>query len=189
MGRPRRRTGHLAGTFAPPRIRSSQNQAQRGPSSPQPVYNQSPLPQFTFPIRQQNSPSEIPQYGAFPVIETIYTPSTTDALSPISRRATLSPSSSSVTSGYTVALEHVRHMSPGADTPTSSTPSVSQRQRLHRLDHANEQAFYPTAIRPDYSPASGYPMTGETTPIVPILGTQTHVCRGAVRYRHWGLVA
>ncbi|KIW72433.1 hypothetical protein, variant [Phialophora macrospora] len=158
MGRPRRRTGYLAGTFPPPAIVSNQHQGQRRLSSSQLLQQQSPLPQFTIPIRQPISQVES-QYGAFPNVEPPYTPSTTEAISPVTSRATLSPGSTSAASSYTVALEHVRHMSPEAATPTSSTASVSRRQCLHRSDDANEQFLYPTDFRLENPPAPEYPMT------------------------------
>lgn len=189
MGRPRRRTGHLAGTFPPPTIRSSQHQVQRRLSSSQPPHTQSSLPQSTYPFRPSNPTPEILQRGAFPVVEPTYTPSTTETVSPISRRATLSPSASSVASGYTVALEHVRHMSPGAHTPTSSTGSVPKRQRLHHSDHANKQVLYTTAPRDDYLPTPGFPMTGKSTNIVLLASTPAHLSRGLGGYRQRCLVA
>ncbi len=180
MGRPKRVSGHRSGTFPPPPIRPNQTGNRQELSSSQPPYTQASLPRYTIPIRQL----EIPPPGVFPVVEptyTIYTPSTT--LSPISRRATLSPSSDSVTSGYTDALEHDRHMSPGAYTPTSSIASVSKRRRIHCPDNADEQAWYSTAVEAEYTLASGYQMTGETTLHYPKPSTTTDKCRGATGYR------
>src|ERR1700712_311007 len=118
MGRPARKSGHLAGTFAPPNIQPNQGNGHCGLSSTQPLRNQPPQPQVSIPIRRQNWQSGSSQYGAFLAAEP-YTPSTTEALSPVSSRATLSPGTTSASTSYTAALGHIRHLSPEVATPNS----------------------------------------------------------------------
>lgn len=156
MGRPRRRTGHLAGTFAPPDIRPNQELGRRGPSLSQPLQAE-----ISIPIRPGHWPSDSPQYGVFAVNEPCYTPSTTDALSPVSSRATLSPGSTSAASSYTVSLENGRHLSPEVGTPTSSIVTISAQQPIYNLKNAARDSLHRTAHTSAYILTADHAMKGK----------------------------
>lgn len=166
MGRPRRRTGHLAGTFAPPDIRPNQELGRRGPSLSQPLCNQPLQTEISIPIRQGHWSSDSPQYGGFAVNEPCFTPSTTDALSPVSSRATLSPGSTSAASSYTVSLENARHLSPEVGTPTSSIVAISAQQPIYNLKNATRDSLHYTAHVSAYILTADHAMKGKSHVLV-----------------------
>ena len=160
MGRPRRQTGHLSGTFPPPTIKPNQGPSKQRLSSCQPLQNHPRQPQVSIPIRQGNWQPSAPQYSVFLGVEEAFTPSTTDALSPVSTRATLSPRTTSATASYTGPLECIQQLSPDANTPSSSTSSDSRYQNFYHPDHVVEQSLHSGAYPSDYVLVPIHPMRG-----------------------------
>jgi hypothetical protein len=160
MGRPARQSGHLAGTFAPPNIQPNQRSGHCGLSSAQPLRNQPPQPQVSIPIRPPNWQSGSSHYGAFLRAEP-YTPSSTEALSPVSSRATLSPGTTSASTSYTAALGHSRHLSPEVATPNSSTAISSTYQDVYYTERSSEPPQHSTAHTTDYVLAPKHAIIGK----------------------------
>ncbi|KIW98788.1 uncharacterized protein Z519_00451 [Cladophialophora bantiana CBS 173.52] len=163
MGRNRRQTGHLQGTFPPPRIVPSQGPGQHSLYSSQPQYNEPPQPPpFSTSAQQPNwQPGQHPRgYGLMLAAEP-NTPSTTDAASPVSTRSTLSRSSvaTSTNTSYTAALEYARQFSPDVDTPPSPSASVSTVHPPHPADHASDQSLHQTIFGSDYVLGANHAMT------------------------------
>jgi hypothetical protein len=158
MGRPPRRSGHLAGTFAPPLIKPNQGNGPDSLSSAQPLHNQPP--QVSIPIRQQQQWQKASsQYAAFSPADP-YTPSTTDAPSPASSRAALSPGAVSTSTGYTAALGHGRNLSPDVATPSSSVAAGPRYQELYYPEHPSELPA-PAAVHPaEYELSTNHEIIG-----------------------------
>ncbi|KIW30182.1 hypothetical protein, variant [Cladophialophora immunda] len=161
MGRHRRRSGHLQGTFPLPRIEPSQSFDQFGLPWTQPRYNQPSHPPFSTPTPQLHWQAGQPRAYGLVVAEHPTTPSTTDALSPVSTRSTLSRRSvaTSTSTSYTAALGRARKFSPDADGTPSPSASVSTYHPAHAVDHASDQPVHPTVIAPDYMSGADSAMT------------------------------
>ncbi|OAL33567.1 hypothetical protein AYO20_07074 [Fonsecaea nubica] len=149
MGRYRRQTGHLQGTFEPPRIQPSQRPGQFGMYSTQPQYNQLSQPPFSTPELQPHWHSGQPRPYGFVVAESHNTPSTTDALSPVSTRSTLSRGSvaTPTSTSYTAALGYASTISQDADgtrSPSASLPTS------HPAEYAGNQPLNPAALAADH---------------------------------------
>ncbi|KIW80470.1 hypothetical protein Z517_07086 [Fonsecaea pedrosoi CBS 271.37] len=149
MGRYRRQTGHLQGTFEPPRIQPSQRPGQSGLYSTQPQYNQLSQPPFSTPALQPHWHSGQPRPYSFVVAESHNTPSTTDALSPASTRSTHSRGSvaTPTSTSYTAALGYVPTIPQDADgtcSPSASLPTS------HPAEYAGNQPMNPAALAVDH---------------------------------------
>ena len=162
MGRPRRQSGHLSGTFKPPNIKPNQGLDGDGLPLRQPLQNRLQQPRLSLPIREVNCQSSALQYGVFPVPEEPFTPSSIDALSPVSTRAAPSPGNRSASTCYTGALECTRHLSPDANTPSRSTSSGSSYLNLCHGDHVVEAPVHSPLCASDYVPLSEHPMRGQS---------------------------
>ncbi|KIX93813.1 uncharacterized protein Z520_10438 [Fonsecaea multimorphosa CBS 102226] len=161
MGRHRRRTGHLQGTFRPPWIEPSQGPGQFELCLTQPQCNQPSRPVFSTPVLQPHRPSGRACGYGFLVAEHPNTPSTTDALSPVSTRSTLSRDSvaTSTSTSYTAALGRARKFSPEADGTLSPSASGSTCQPVRLAGHASDQPLNSPFLASGYTLGADHAMT------------------------------
>jgi hypothetical protein len=157
MGRPKRKTGHLAGTFAPPRIQPNGRPTQSIVQSPLPTFTQPVHPGYSHIDAGVNWQPTSTQHS-FSNADQNLTPSSVDALSPVSSRASFAPDTPT---SYTASLEYNRHLSPGIQTPTSSVSALPYRQKLHRSEHVIDPTSPSSSITYAHISAPDHAMTGE----------------------------
>ncbi|KIX00266.1 uncharacterized protein Z518_10405 [Rhinocladiella mackenziei CBS 650.93] len=166
MGRRPRESGHLQGKFPLRNVAPN----QRGLSSSQPQY---PLPSQVPYLHGVHRQDWLPHLAIPPAQH--WFEQTTDALSPVSNRSTLSPESAAASS-YTAGLGHARNLSPEADTPTSSTVSIYRPVR--HTDRVNGRSWQPPNFTSEYTTDPDHQMTEDVVGIdvrAPYVETQRYL--------------
>jgi hypothetical protein len=156
MGRPKRVSGHLAGTFPPRVIQSKGGPTQNIVQSPLSAYNQ-PLQADYAHFNSDMSWRPPSTRYSFSDSDQIFTPASIDTFSPVSSRATLAPG----TPTSTASLDYHRQLSPDVQSHTSSVSVLPHRQKLQRSEYVTEAALPSTSSPYSHALAPDHAMTGK----------------------------